>query len=284
MNIIILGAKGTLGTALTELLKQSHTVFPFDRAEFDLFQFDREKERLADLKPDVIINASAINAVDDIETNDEIFDIAKRINGTIPGEIAEFASQLDVPFIHYSTDYIFDGESDTAYDEVSDPKPLSRYGESKLLGEKEVQKKGNKYYIIRLSRLFGPAGESAHGKRSFVDTMLALADSDRDHLSIVDDQVSCPTYSKDLAEFTKELFEKEFPYGIYHGANEGAATWYDWAAEVFRLTDKTIETERVPHTKFPRPAKVPAFSELQNTKGPKMRNWKEALADYLENK
>ena len=142
----------------------------------------------------------------------------------------------------------------------------------------------DKFYLIRLSRLFGLAGESAMTKKSFVDIMLDLViNKNKKELDLVDDEKSCPTYAPDLAKFTKKLIEEKKPFGIYHGANSGVCTWYEFAKEIFKIKNLAVKCNPVPADKFPRPAKRPNFSELINTKVNKQRNWQEALREYLEN-
>jgi dTDP-4-dehydrorhamnose reductase len=283
MKILILGAKGTLGCALVSVFETEHEVIAWDKEDLDLLQLNNEKNKIIEISPDIIINTSAINAVDDIETDDRMYEVAKELNGFVPGKLANIAKELGIFFVHYSSDYIFDGQSGTSYTEDDIPNPLSKYGETKFLGECEVKKHGDKYYIIRLSRLFGNAGKSIASKRSFVDTMIYLAtEAKKESLDIVSDQISAPTYVLDLAKYTKQLIEEDYPTGVYHAANSGECSWYDWAGEVFNISDIDITISPVSYINFPRPAKVPLYSVLKNTKGPKMRDWKEALKEYLD--
>jgi len=280
-KVVILGAKGTLGQALKKLFEESgYNVVGLDRSDIDISDFVSLEKKLAQIQPDIIINATAINAVDKIEEDEGMFDLAKTINGMAVGELAKIAKNLGIIFVHYSTDYVFDGEKGSSYVEIDTPNPISKYAETKLLGETLTQKNGEKFYIIRLSRLFGKAGTSEMSKRSFVDTMIALA-SQKDHLDVVNDQSGSPTYAPDLAAFTRALIEQNKPYGIYHGANDGGCTWYDWAKKIFELKNITIDVAPVSHTQFPRPARAPKYSVLENTKMPKQRSWEDALREYL---
>lgn len=279
-KLLILGAKGTLGQALIEQFQNSYEVISWDRENIDVSQYAETREKITALKPDVIINATAINAVDKIEEDVAMFELAKNINGIAVGELAKIAKELGSIFVHYSTDYVFDGEAGRAYVETDSPNPISKYAETKLLGETLTEQYGEKFYIIRLSRLFGKAGTSEMSKRSFVDTMLALA-TQKEHLDIVNDQTGSPTYAPDLADFTKRLIEENKAYGIYHGTNSGGCTWYEWAKKVFEIRNITIDVSPVSHTQFPRPAKAPKYSILENTKMPKQRSWEEALQEYL---
>jgi len=282
-HILILGAKGTLGQALSLVFYSAgFTVTAWDKDDVDITNTKELQEKVAECKPDCIINTVAINAVDAIETDTAVFANAKNINGLCVKTLAQIAETHDIPFVHYSTDYVFDGGTTLGYAEESEPNPISKYGETKYLGEKMAQEFSSKQYIIRLSRLFGIPGISAASKRSFVDTMIWLAtESGKTQLEIVNNQISAPTYAPDLALFTKFILENNCDYGIYHGANEGECSWFDWAKEVFAQKNITIPIIPVSHSHFPRPAQVPAYSVLRNTKVPKQRHWKTALRDYL---
>jgi dTDP-4-dehydrorhamnose reductase len=279
-KILILGAKGTLGQALIEQFENSYEVIPLDKEDIDVNQKEETREKIVKIRPDIIINATAINAVDKIEEDDVTFQLAQNINGFVVGELAKITKELGSIFVHYSTDYIFDGEKGRAYIETDGANPISKYAETKLLGEKLTQEKGEKFYIIRLSRLFGKAGSSEMSKRSFVDTMLAAA-QEKDYLEVIDDQYASPTYAPDLANFTRRLLEEFRPYGIYHGTNAGGCTWYEWAKKIFEIRNMSVDLRPVSVMKFPRPAKAPKYSVLENTKMPFQRTWEDALKEYL---
>lgn len=281
MKTLILGAKGTLGQALVQAFADVQVV-AWDREELDISDFKDTRLKIQDLKPDLIINAVAINAVDDIETKNEVYAAAKQVNGFAPGNLAQIAKELGVPFIHYSTDYIFDGKTERPYTEEDQPSPVSKYGELKVLAEQEVKKGGGQYYIIRLSRLFGRPGISDQSKRSFVDTMIWLAtEGGKEELSVVSDQKGSLTYAPDLAQLTRYMIDNKVEPGIYHGCNSGECSWYEWAKKVFEIKGIDIPVHPVDHTAFPRPAAVPAYSPLDNTKLPQQRSWEQALEEYL---
>ena len=185
--------------------------------------------------------------------------------------------------MHYSSDYVFDGLNSKGYLEKDVPKPINKYGESKLLGEKEILKQVNsglKWYIIRTSKLFGPKGESDQAKDSFFDIMLKLG-KEKDELRLVDEEMSCFTYTPDLAKATKELVNGKLGCGIYHLSNLIPCTWYEATVELFKQSKIDIKLVPILSEQYPRPAKRPNSSILLNNKFPQLRSYKEALKDYL---
>lgn len=256
-----------------------YEVMAWDKEEVDITKKEDVNKKISDLKPEIIINAAAYNAVDKIEEGEKEF--AEAVNGYAVGNISEVAGAVGAILVHYSTDYVFRGRRVEGYKEEDTPRPQSVYAQSKWLGEQKIKNK--KYYLIRTSRLFGKQAQSEGAKKSFVDTMLKCAE-EKDCLELVDEELSSPTYVLDLARRTREIIEWEKPFGIYHATNAGACTWYGWAKKIFELSGKSVKLIPVPAEKFPRPAKRPKYSILLNTKLPPMRTWEEALADYLKMK
>lgn len=279
MKIIVFGAKGMLGGELVRQLT-GHEVFPLDAEDVDVTNKKAVQSRIAEISPDWIFNCAAYNAVDKAETSPDK-DHAFELNATAVGYIAEAAELAGATLIHYSTGFIFDGESSAGYKEDDEPNPISVYGQSKLQGEIEARK-CSKLYIIRLNLLFGKAAQSESAKKSFPDLIIDLS-KEKDAIDFVDDEISSPTYSVDLAKASIKLAEEKFPYGIYHLPNGGQASWFDFAEEVFRIKGIKTTANRVSSDSFVRPAKRPKNSVLQNTKFPKLRPWREALAEYLQN-
>ena len=291
-KILILGAKGMLGRELAGVFNDLKPVL-WDKEDLDITDEKSVRGRIFELKPDIIINAAAYTAVDDCEANQEL---AMKVNGEAVKYLAESAKVIGAVFIHYSTDYVFDGEKPVGYKENDEPRnPVNIYGESKLLGEKYVsngssRNKSLKYYIIRTSWLYGRNG------KNFVDTISELLQN-RDQIKVVNDQYGKPTYAHDLAIKTRELLEGDYLSGIYHITNETenkekGISWYDFAKEIFlinrekighayRQAGKNKEITPCASMEFPRPAKRPKWSALVNTKLPLTRNWREALKEYL---
>ncbi len=280
---LILGAKGMLGQALgQEFRLAGYELGLWDVAEIDLAEETRSLEKISLFGPDVIINAAAYNAVDSCETDDEEYRKALILNRDVPGYLARFAAEQGVPFVHYSTDYVFDGTAPDGYPEDAVPNPISRYGNSKFEGEQAVLAAGGRSYLIRLSKLFGEPAISKLGKRSFFEIMLAKGKTET-RVEVVDDEKSCFTYAPDLALATRELIEALPEPGIYHLPNEGGATWFQSTLELYRKAELKVEVIPVTTSGFPRPAKRPHASVLLNTKRPKQRPYTEALTEFLDN-
>lgn len=243
----------------------------WDRGQIDITEREDAAQKIGELKPDVVINAAAYTAVDKAESEK---DLAYKVNGCAVGFLAAICKRINALFVHFSTDYVFDGESHTGYKEDHPYKPINIYGKSKALGEKMILDIEPRYYLIRTSWLFGKSG------KNFVETMLKLA-ADGKNIKVVNDQFGSPTYAKDLAKEVRKLVESKNPYGIYHLANSGFCNWHEFAAKIFELSGIKPDIRPVKSEEFPTPAKRPIYSMLVNTKLPPMRLWEEALKDYL---
>ena len=284
MSILILGGRGNLGSQLTKLFSADYETVSWDREDLDVLDFAALAAKIRELKPGLIINTVAYNAVDRCEDK-EGYASAFKLNVNLPAILADLSLEIGAIIIHYSSDYVFSGtDQKQSFSENETPNPVNKYGESKFQGEREIMRRaglGLKYYLIRTSKLFGPAGESPSTKPSFFDIMLNLS-QDKKELTVVNEELSCFTYTLDLAAATKRLWELEVPFGIYHLVNEGPVTWYEAALELFRQKKIKIVLRAVRSENLFRAARRPKFSILQNTKVHKLRNWKEALRGYLE--
>lgn len=304
-KILIIGSRGMLGQELVNVFEKDkdYEVFAWDREEIDITKSAEAAKKINKIKPDIIINATGYNAVDKAEEKKE-YEMAKKLNGIAPGNLAKIAKKLNAVFVNYSTNYVFNGQPDISepagcthscsscalhekfvpqigFDENAKPAPINNYGKSKLLGEKEVKKNGKKYYIVRLSYLFGKSAKSKDAKRSFFDIMLEAGKKQK-AVKAVDEEMGCFTYAPDLAKKTKEIIESEKPYGIYHAVNSEPCTWHEAVVELYKQAK--IKTKVIPISgdEFPRLAKRPYYSVLLNTKLNPMRSYKEALREYLK--
>ena len=284
MKILILGAKGNLGHELVKVFKKAGEVIAWDKGEIDITDKELILKKIGEIKPELVINAAAYNAVDKCEVSDEEYELAKKINIDGPKFLAQACLRIGTVLVHYSTDYVFDGDQKSGYIESDEPKPVNRYGKTKFHGEKrilELSGSGLKWYLIRTSKLFGPKGESEISKPNFFDIMLKQS---RLKLSLeaVDDELSCFTYTADLAKATRELVNGDSGYGIYHIVNSGAGTWHEAAVELFKLAGIEIEVKAITGDELARPAKRPKHSILLNTKLLPLRDYREALREYLK--
>lgn len=302
-TVLILGSLGMLGQELVRVFSsdENFVVTAWDKEDIDITNFFLLKEKIEALRPAVVINAAAYNAVDHCEEDDVTYQKALVLNRDVPGNLAELSKRFGFLLVHYSTDYVFDGaleknkattgccgggccgagSGQVGYGEEALPNPISRYGESKYAGERMVQEKATSYYLIRLSKLFGQAAQSPEAKKSFFAVMLEQSDK-KSEVRVVDDEKSCFTYAPDLALATKELILSGSAFGRYHLVNEGAATWYEAILDLYRLAGKETKVVPVASDVFPRAAKRPSCSVLLNTKRPKLRHYMEALQEFLE--
>lgn len=306
-KLLIIGSHGMLGQESVRVFSadRDYAVTAWDKPEIDITDPRQVARKIAELRPAVILNAAAYNAVDKCENNSEEYALAKKLNGSAPGYLAKAAQKIGATLVHFSSDYVFDGRPEIdlepsgcthscgscrlhenfapliGFKEDAKPKPLSNYGKSKLMGEKAVAKGTKKHYILRLSKLFGQPGSVPDAKRSFFDVMLEAGRKNKS-VKAIDEETSCFTYAPDLARKTKELIEAGKPFGIYHIINSHPATWYEAAVELFRLAGLKTKVIPISSEEFPRPAERPFLSTLLNTKLNPLRDYREALRDYLK--
>ena len=281
MKVFVTGSKGMLGTDLVNQLKiENHDINAVDIDNLDICDLNQVIESISDYKPDVIINCAAYTNVDRCETD---IDNAYRVNSIGPKNLAIVSNQLDIPLLHISTDYVFDGETNKPYIEGDVTNPQSVYGKSKLFGEENVKNFTNKYFIVRTQWLYGKNG------KNFVKTMLSLAENNSS-LTVVNDQFGSPTYTKDLCEVICEIIKTK-AFGIYHVTNSGICSWFEFTKCIMELagtgTGVNIQVNPCKTEEFPRPAKRPKFSPLDNFNlklcgFKQLRHFSEALKDYLK--
>jgi dTDP-4-dehydrorhamnose reductase len=283
MKVLITGSQGMLGQDLVKVFEISgHDVISATRKDLDITNQSAVNDYIRIHRPDVIINAAAYNLVDRVE-EPQIYDIAYRINAIGPENLAIAAQNIGAKFVHFSTDYVFNGQKNDYYLEDDLPNPISKYGYTKLMGEKFAQDACDKAYICRVVKLFGlpAAGESA--KEGFVDMMLRLNKTLPD-LKIADDEFGTPTYSLDVANTVENLVSGNYAPGIYHIINEGEpVSVFGFAKEIFEMLGIKDNYRPCTRSEFPRAAKCPHFSPLRNTKLPKLRSRKDALSEFLKN-
>jgi len=284
MKVLIVGCYGQVGSELMALaLSYGVKAVGFDHDTLDITCEKAVQGCMQAETPDVVINAAAYTAVDKAE-NDAA--MAKSVNATGVGYLAEACAQADIPLVHISTDYVFDGSKEQAYVEEDRVSPLGVYGASKLEGEVLVQSICEKYYILRTSWVF-----SAHGN-NFVKTMLRLA-SEREELGVVADQRGKPTSAHEISRVIYAMLtSKKEAWGTYHLAQPDVANWHDFATVIFEeaakqgMKLKVATVNALTTADYPTPAKRPANSELncnllEKTFGIKIKPWCESLADVI---
>jgi dTDP-4-dehydrorhamnose reductase len=281
MKALILGSRGNLGQDLVRVFTLAgHETIGLDKDDLDVTNRAAVRETILSGGYDVVLNAVAWNDVDGAEDSANR-ELVWELNAAVPARLASAAKDAGAKFIHYSSDYVFEGTNKDGYDEDDTALPVSAYGESKLAGEAAVRAIGGDSYICRLSKLYGRPGSSVAAKPSFVSIMLKLA-AEKPALKIVDEEVGMPTYTKDVAEATLRLLVDNFEVGTYHLVNEGlGVTWYEFAEEFFSLAGVETPRERVSSDAFPKPAKRPLYGKLNNTKFPPLRSRKDALKAFL---
>lgn len=290
MKILLLGANGQLGHELSRTLPALGEVKACGRAEVDMTNGHSIVETIDTCKPDVIVNAAAYTAVDKAERER---DLAFKVNAEAVGILADEATKRDIWLIHYSTDYVFDGRKTEPYSEADIPNPINVYGESKLAGEQAITASGCKHLIFRTTWVIGKDGSN------FAKTVLRLA-TERDSLSIINDQFGVPTAPALIAKVTKAAIEaiataNHWPPGIYHLAPHGETTWHGIAHMLLQLateehlplaTDESA-LQAITTAEYPTPAKRPTNSRLDTSKLEKqlkfnLPNWKDDFSAVTE--
>lgn len=275
MVVLVTGASGQLGQAL-QSISRNYTDIDFhffNSTALNITDLEQCKTVFNTIKPDFCINAAAYTAVDKAESEPEK---ARLINVVGPRNLAQVCKENDTVLIHISTDFIFDGTATKPYTEDDIPNPSGVYGQTKLDGEKAIQNILEKYFIIRTSWVYSEFGNN------FMKTMLRLG-SERDVLSVVNDQIGTPTNAVDLAKALLEIIKSDKKdFGIYNFSNEGQCSWYDFAKKIFEINKIEIDLQSIPTLAYPTPAKRPAFSVLDKSKikkvfGVEILEWEESL-------
>jgi dTDP-4-dehydrorhamnose reductase len=288
MKILLVGKNGQVGFELERSLACLGEVVATDRSSLDLSDNQVIQSFILDLKPDLIVNAAAYTAVDKAESEKEI---AWQINANAPKVMANVAAELNIPLIHYSTDYVYNGLGTVPWKESDSTEPVNYYGETKRAGEQAIEQSGCSYLIFRTSWVYDTRG------KNFLNTMLRLAEQ-RDELSIIDDQIGAPTLSWHIADITaqviaKSVIDSDFwskHSGIYHLVGEGETSWFGFAEAIFeqmvKKGNKAPKLNAIPTSDYPTPAKRPLNSRVNTDKlyqhfKLRLPHWKQSLAIVL---
>ncbi len=280
---IIIGAQGQLGSDINNLFTSQdiQTITP-TRADLDITNLMQVKDFMVQHRPDVIINTAAYHNVDLCEENPKE---ALNINSTAPAFMARMCNYLKIKFVHFSTDYVFDGEKNTPYIEQDKPNPLNVYGQTKYHGENAILVENHAALILRVSALYGVNPCRAKNGLNFIQLMLKLA-KEKPSLNVVGDEFVSPTATADIAQIMPLLLKNELA-GIVHLTSEGACSWHEFASTIFELTNTNIEVNKVDSSFFPSKTARPKYSVLENTsiknRGmASLPHWKDALQNYLK--
>lgn len=277
MKVLVTGVAGQLGYDVIKVLKQRNMeCLGADIAEFDITDFVATNSFITDYHPDAVIHCSAYTAVDKAEDNQEV---CRAVNVTGTENIAKVCKSIDAKMIYISTDYVFPGTGEKYYEVDDQTGPLSVYGQTKLNGEKAVRSTLDKYFIVRISWVFGKNGNN------FVKTMLRLG-KERKEINVVSDQIGSPTYTADLAPLLCDMVVTE-KYGTYHATNEGVCSWAEFAEEIFKQAGFLIRVKLIFTDEYSTRAVRPFNSKLNknsldNAGFARLPQWENALSRYFE--
>ena len=289
MKILLLGKNGQVGQELEKTLANYGALLALGRQDLDLAEPDSIRTTIQKLRPEVIINAAAYTAVDKAESEP---DLAMAVNGTAPGIMAEEAARLNALLVHYSTDYVFDGTKSAPYTEQDIPHPLNVYGSSKLAGEQAICAQASRYLIFRTSWVYDRQG------KNFLTAIKRLGNQRRE-LTIVNDQLGAPTWSREIARTTVHAIEKYLAHaqpqqinGIYHLTAQGQTSWFGFAQaakgyDLFTDLAAPPTLRAITSAEYPTPAKRPMYSVLSNAKllaqfNLQMPDWEVSLRECLQ--
>ncbi len=276
MKVLVTGANGQLGyDVVKELQKQNIECYGATRKDFDLVDFDATEKFIVNYMPDVVIHCAAYTAVDKAEDEQGLCYL---VNASATENIAEICKKINAKMLYISTDYVFDGTKEGFYEVDDIPNPINIYGKTKLLGEQVLQRILNKYFIVRISWVFGEHGDN------FVKTMLKLG-KERKEINVVADQYGSPTYTADLAPLLIEMIKTD-KYGIYHATNDGVCSWAEFAEEIFKIAKLDVKVNHIISTEYITRAKRPKNSKLSKklikiTFCKILENWEIAIDKYI---
>ena len=274
-KILILGATGVVGTAM-RLVCEKRNIYHVNISHKDLEITDTKSlaSKINEQNPEVIINATGVVGPRPCEENpSEAF----AINTIAVNNLSQICKEKDITLVQLGSHAIFDGDKKGTYTEEDVPKPINVYGISKYSAELFVEAICDKYYIIRFPTLYGPR---TNEKRGIVDKFIQWANEDKD-LTVADDKIDSPTYSLDAADATISLILEEKPFGVYHVCNEGVVNYFEFITEIVKIMGKNININHAKDKDFPPPRK-PLKTPMESIKIKSLRNWKEALKDYME--
>jgi dTDP-4-dehydrorhamnose reductase len=282
MKIAVIGADGQLGVdVVNQFSREGHDVRPLNHTEIEVSEIDSVSTRLKEIRPDVVVNTSAMHHVEKCEQEPQK---AFAVNGLGARNLALVSREIGATLFHVSTDYVFDGAKRKPYEETDVPQPLNVYGNTKLSGEQFVRSTCEKHFVVRTSAIYGKNPCRAKGGLNFVELMLKLA-RERGKVRVVDSEFVTPTRTTEIAQQIVALSRSD-SYGLYHATAEGECSWHEFAAEIFRLTNTKVTLEVAGPNEFPMKVPRPLYSVLENRA---LKNsglnlfqpWQVGLREYL---
>lgn len=283
MKTAVIGADGQLGTDICQAIeKTGHELIPLTIEHIEVSDIDSVSGALNEVKPQLVINTAAFHH---LETCEDQPVKAFEVNALGPRNLSMVCNDLDAALMHISTDYVFDGKKRAPYIETDKPMPLNVYANTKLSGEHFVEAIAKKYYILRVSGIYGKAPCIGKGGMNFVELMIKLS-REKEEVRVVDNEILTPTSTKEISHQIVKMIESDPQYGLYHATAEGSCSWYEFAGEIFNITKPNIKFNKAAPGEFAVKVNRPEYSVLENKflkdQGINiMRHWKEGLRTYL---
>lgn len=282
MKVAVIGGSGQLGNDVSAaFVSAGHNVTSLDHSMIEIASLNSVQASLGLIQPDLIVNTAAFHHVEKCEADPSQ---AFAINGAGARNVAMAAESLGAKLIHISTDYVFDGKTQTPYTEEAVPTPLNVYGNTKLSGEMFVRSMSSRHFVVRVSAIYGSHPCRAKGGVNFVELMLKLS-CEREEIRVVDDEFVSPTPTSDIARQLVTLSQTA-EYGLFHATTEGSCSWYEFARAIFELSGSKVRLERARPGEFPAKVARPKYSVLEN-RALKQKSlnvftpWEQGLANYL---
>lgn len=282
MKIAVIGANGQLGVDVVNAFRSNgDEVCPLSHSDIELSSLDSVSTYLQKLRPQIVINTAAMHHVENCEREPQK---AFAVNGLGARNLSLVARDIEAALMHVSTDYVFDGSKGSPYEEMDAPRPLNVYGNTKLSGEYFVRSTADKHFVLRTSAIYGKNPCRAKGGLNFVELMLKLA-KERNELRVVDSEVVTPTPTVEIAR-QMVVLSRSHKYGLYHATAEGSCSWYEFAREIFWLTNTKVNLQIAEPNEFPAKVARPKYSVLENRA---LKNyglnvfkpWQDGLRDYI---
>ena len=275
-KLLLLGSTGKMGLAVKEVFAHGYALTGKNSRDFNALEFEQVRKLIKDAGPDIVINTVAFLGIDPCEKEPEK---AVKLNALYPKFLAQLSVELGFLLVHFSTDAVFNDQKGNFYTEDDVPRPLNIYGFTKYGGDCFIQAIAGRYYIFRIPLLFGETAKNTQ----FVEKMFQRAEAGEKILRISDDIFSSPTYSKDAAREIRRIIEANFPFGVYHIANDGKASLYELMKAIIEDIGFNVKVEKASYKDFPFVGIKNTNTPLKSVKIDTLRHWREAVREYSDN-